>query len=78
MTQQDAEFEDICNLIIGRALDSYVKSEYGNLWETHQCRPHGMYATAIIFFRKSLDYCIYNLLGLAISRKILFSTGKEN
>merc|ERR1711997_1090264 len=36
----DTEFENICDLIIGRALDSYVKSEYGNLWETHQCRPH--------------------------------------
>merc|ERR1711913_142286 len=22
------------------ALDSYVQSEYGNLWECHQCRPH--------------------------------------
>lgn len=21
-------------------MDSYVKSEYGNLWECHQCRPH--------------------------------------
>jgi len=21
-------------------MESYVKSEYGNLWETHQCRPH--------------------------------------
>lgn len=36
----DTEFENICDLIIGRALDSYVKSEYGNLWETHQARPH--------------------------------------
>ena len=36
----DSEFENICDLIIGRALDSYVKSEYGNLWETHQARPH--------------------------------------
>ena len=22
------------------AMESYVRSEYGNLWETHQCRPH--------------------------------------
>merc|ERR1711997_575148 len=36
----DSEFENICDLIIGRALDSYVKSEYGNLWETHQAKPH--------------------------------------
>ena len=36
----DKEFEDICDLIIGHALNSYVNSEYGNLWETHQCRPH--------------------------------------
>ena len=36
----DPAFEADCDLIVGRALDSYVKSEYGNLWETHQCRPH--------------------------------------
>jgi len=40
MVEPDQDFEDLCDLIIGRALDSYVKSEYGNLWETHQCRPH--------------------------------------
>ena len=45
MTEPDCDFEDLCDLILGKALDSYVKSEYGNLWETHQCRPHayGMY-----------------------------------
>merc|ERR1719189_1829420 len=21
-------------------MEGYVRSEYGNLWETHQCRPH--------------------------------------
>ncbi|KAI0566064.1 3-dehydroquinate synthase, partial [Gracilaria domingensis] len=26
--------------IIAKAMDGYVRSEYGNLWETHQCRPH--------------------------------------
>merc|ERR1712176_1718048 len=36
----DPEIQDVCDLIVGRALDSYVKSEYGNLWETHQARPH--------------------------------------
>merc|ERR1711937_475931 len=36
----DAEFQDVCDLIIGKAMEGYVKSEYGNLWETHQCRPH--------------------------------------
>lgn len=40
MTEPDPEFENLCDLIIGRALSSYVKSEYGNLWETHQARPH--------------------------------------
>ena len=40
MQSDDAEFEATCDLIVGHALDSYVKSEYGNLWETHQCRPH--------------------------------------
>jgi len=37
---EDKEFQALCDLIISRALDSYVKSEYGNLWECHQCRPH--------------------------------------
>ena len=36
----DAEFEETCDLIIGKAMEGYVRSEYGNLWETHQCRPH--------------------------------------
>ena len=36
----DAEFESLCDLIIGKAMEGYVRSEYGNLWETHQCRPH--------------------------------------
>ena len=26
--------------ILGAALRSYVEAEYGNLYETHQCRPH--------------------------------------
>lgn len=26
--------------ILGRAIKSYVEAEYGNLYETHQCRPH--------------------------------------
>jgi len=33
-------FQQICDEIVGRAMDGYVRSEYGNLWETHQCRPH--------------------------------------
>merc|ERR1712117_891115 len=37
---EDKEFQTTCDLIIARALDSYVQSEYGNLWECHQCRPH--------------------------------------
>ena len=36
----DTEFDKDCDVIIGKALESYVKSEYNNLWETHQCRPH--------------------------------------
>ena len=36
----DKDFEDICDQIIGKAMVGYVRSEYGNLWETHQCRPH--------------------------------------
>ena len=38
---EDKEFQTLCVLIISRALDRYVKSEYGNLWESYQCRPHG-------------------------------------
>lgn len=36
----DAEFEKLCDLIVGKALEGYVRCEYGNLWETHQSRPH--------------------------------------
>jgi len=36
----DLEFQDVCDLIVGKAMEGYVRSEYGNLWETHQCRPH--------------------------------------
>merc|ERR1712151_1489948 len=37
---EDEEFCKKCDLIVGMAMHSYVRSEYGNLWETHQCRPH--------------------------------------
>jgi len=37
---EDAMFLRNCDLIIGGAMRSYVSCEYGNLWETHQCRPH--------------------------------------
>jgi len=37
---EDSEFCRKCDLIVGKAMESYVRSEYGNLWETHQCRPH--------------------------------------
>lgn len=36
----DATFQEVCDLIIGKAMEGYVRAEYGNLWETHQCRPH--------------------------------------
>ena len=36
----DPEFARKCDLIIAKAMEGYVRSEYGNLWETHQCRPH--------------------------------------
>jgi len=36
----DNAFQDDCDLIVGKAMEGYVRSEYGNLWETHQCRPH--------------------------------------
>jgi len=34
------EFNEDCERIVGLAMESYVRAEYGNLWETHQCRPH--------------------------------------
>jgi len=34
------EFNQDCERIVGMAMESYVRAEYGNLWETHQCRPH--------------------------------------
>merc|ERR1739844_301866 len=36
----DEAFQTDCDLIVGKAMEAYVQSEYGNLWETHQCRPH--------------------------------------
>jgi transketolase len=38
--QEDEEFMQMCDEIVGLAMLGYVRSEYGNLWETHQCRPH--------------------------------------
>jgi len=38
--EDDSKFQDLCDNIVGKAMESYVRSEYGNLWETHQCRPH--------------------------------------
>mmetsp|Transcript_38612 Transcript_38612/g.49268 ORF Transcript_38612/g.49268 Transcript_38612/m.49268 type:complete len:861 (-) Transcript_38612:211-2793(-) len=37
---EDEEFNKMCDLIVGKAMEGYVRSEYGNLFETHQCRPH--------------------------------------
>jgi len=34
------EFDADCERIVGLAMESYVRAEFGNLWETHQCRPH--------------------------------------
>ena len=36
----DTEFEKLCDLIVGKAMEGYVRCEYGNMWETHQSRPH--------------------------------------
>ncbi|PXF46781.1 2-epi-5-epi-valiolone synthase [Gracilariopsis chorda] len=35
-----SEIDQLSESIIAKAMDGYVRSEYGNLWETHQCRPH--------------------------------------
>ena len=34
------EIDELSQRILGRAIKSYVEAEYGNLYETHQCRPH--------------------------------------
>ncbi|MEM1310724.1 MAG: sedoheptulose 7-phosphate cyclase [Cyanobacteria bacterium P01_H01_bin.153] len=38
--QADAPICDLSQKILGAAMRSYVEAEYGNLYETHQCRPH--------------------------------------
>ena len=40
MENNDDEFQDLCDAIVGKSMVGYVKSEYGVLWETHQRRPH--------------------------------------
>ncbi len=35
-----AEISVLSQRILGAAMRSYVEAEYGNLYETHQCRPH--------------------------------------
>ena len=39
-TPGEAVICDKSRQILGRAIKSYVEAEYGNLYETHQCRPH--------------------------------------
>jgi len=34
------EFDADCERVVALAMESYVRAEFGNLWETHQCRPH--------------------------------------
>nr|WP_298414550.1 sedoheptulose 7-phosphate cyclase [uncultured Halomonas sp.] len=36
----DDDINDLSQRILGGALKSYIEAEYGNLFETHQCRPH--------------------------------------
>jgi 3-dehydroquinate synthase len=38
--EPDSEISTLSQKILGGALRSYVAAEYGNLYETHQCRPH--------------------------------------
>ncbi|MEM9943903.1 MAG: sedoheptulose 7-phosphate cyclase, partial [Planctomycetota bacterium] len=37
---ETSEISEISQRIIAKAITSYVDAEYGNLYETHQCRPH--------------------------------------
>ncbi|MEO0406420.1 MAG: sedoheptulose 7-phosphate cyclase [Cyanobacteria bacterium P01_A01_bin.135] len=38
--EPDEKIVDLSQRILGGALRSYVAAEYGNMYETHQCRPH--------------------------------------
>lgn len=38
--ERGSDLDNTSDEIIAKAMDCYVRSEYGNLWETHQCRPH--------------------------------------
>lgn len=38
--ERGSDIDQLSESIIAKAMDGYVRSEYGNLWETHQCRPH--------------------------------------
>lgn len=38
--EPESEISLLSQKILGGALRSYVAAEYGNLYETHQCRPH--------------------------------------
>eukprot|EP00177_Eucheuma_denticulatum_P000481 GFKZ01000844.1.p1 GENE.GFKZ01000844.1~~GFKZ01000844.1.p1 ORF type:complete len:898 (+),score=141.90 GFKZ01000844.1:173-2866(+) len=38
--EKGSEIDVLSETIIAKAMDGYVRAEYGNLWETHQCRPH--------------------------------------
>eukprot|EP00188_Purpureofilum_apyrenoidigerum_P004429 Plantae.Rhodophyta-Purpureofilum_apyrenoidigerum.ctg5009.p1 GENE.Plantae.Rhodophyta-Purpureofilum_apyrenoidigerum.ctg5009~~Plantae.Rhodophyta-Purpureofilum_apyrenoidigerum.ctg5009.p1 ORF type:complete len:876 (-),score=200.40 Plantae.Rhodophyta-Purpureofilum_apyrenoidigerum.ctg5009:642-3269(-) len=38
--ERGSRIDELSEQIIAKAMDCYVRSEYGNLWETHQCRPH--------------------------------------
>ena len=39
-TTDDEDLKDRGNRVLAAAMRSYVQAEYGNLYETHQCRPH--------------------------------------
>ncbi len=38
--ERGSEIDMYSERIIAKAMQGYVQSEYGNLWETHQARPH--------------------------------------
>jgi len=39
-TTSDVELKAKCQSVLALSMRSYVQSEYSNLYETHQCRPH--------------------------------------
>ena len=60
---KEDSFLEECDLIIGKGLEGYVRSEYGNLWETHQCRTHAYGHTCRPRLRVALWHAVATCMG---------------